>query len=171
VVDVRAYKPADREAVLALAARLTEGVAEWRDPQRVSRAVLGWVRDSLEAHDDPDRDVFVAEGADREVLGFVTVSLGQHWAGDTDVYIGELVVHPEAEGRGVGRKLVQRVERWARERGHATVTLETGAANVAARRFYQALGFREEEVRLSKPRQGDPASPPAGPPAGRSAGR
>jgi L-amino acid N-acyltransferase len=148
-VRVRAYDLADREAVLALAPRLTEGVAGWRDPHRVFTAVTGWVRDSLLEHSDPGRAVFVAD--DGEVLGFVTVSRSKHWAGDSDAYIGELVVSPEAEGRGIGRRLVQRVERWARERGLATVTLETGAANLPARNFYATLNFREEEVRLSKP--------------------
>jgi ribosomal protein S18 acetylase RimI-like enzyme len=36
------------------------------------------------------------------------------------------------------------------ERGLARITLETGAANDAARAFYAALGYREEDVRLSR---------------------
>jgi ribosomal protein S18 acetylase RimI-like enzyme len=42
-------------------------------------------------------------------------------------------------------------EDWARRRGLQHLTLETGAANTAARAFYRALGYRYEDVRLTKP--------------------
>jgi len=41
--EVRRYVETDREAVLALAPRLAEGVAHWRSAERVRRAVTGWV--------------------------------------------------------------------------------------------------------------------------------
>jgi GNAT superfamily N-acetyltransferase len=41
-------------------------------------------------------------------------------------------------------------EQWARNHGFTRMTLETGAANQAARAFYAALGYQEEEVRLTK---------------------
>jgi GNAT superfamily N-acetyltransferase len=50
----------------------------------------------------------------------------------------------------VGRSLVAAAEAWARERGLSRITLETGAANSAARAFYAALGFAEEDVRLTR---------------------
>jgi len=33
-IVIRPYREEDRDAVLALAPRLTEGVAAWRDPER-----------------------------------------------------------------------------------------------------------------------------------------
>jgi GNAT superfamily N-acetyltransferase len=42
-------------------------------------------------------------------------------------------------------------EAWGAERGLSFITLETGAANHTARAFYAALGYAEEDVRLSKP--------------------
>ena len=41
-------------------------------------------------------------------------------------------------------------EAWAAQHGYAFITLETGAANDPARKLYAALGFLEEEVRLTK---------------------
>jgi GNAT superfamily N-acetyltransferase len=41
-------------------------------------------------------------------------------------------------------------EEWARRQGLACVTLHTGAANARARTFYAALGYEEEDVRLTK---------------------
>ncbi|WP_344860392.1 GNAT family N-acetyltransferase [Planomonospora alba] len=149
-VVIRPYRDEDREAVVALAPRLTEGVAAWRDAGAVADAVRGWVTGSLENAGGDGHGVLVAV---REGLigGFVTVATRRHFTGQVDAYIGELAVSTEAEGTGVGRALVGAAESWARERGLARVTLETGAANVRARGFYRALGYAEEEVRLSKP--------------------
>ncbi|MFC7645551.1 GNAT family N-acetyltransferase [Streptosporangium lutulentum] len=93
--------------------------------------------------------VFVAEDADG-VVGFVGVTERAHFTGETDGYIGELVVARDKERLGVGRALIEAAESWVKDRGHARSTLETGAANTNARDFYAALGYSEEEVRLSR---------------------
>jgi ribosomal protein S18 acetylase RimI-like enzyme len=146
--QVRPYSPDDREAVLALAPRLTEGVAAWRDPDTVLDAVVEWVRGSIDAAAEPDHLVLVAD-ANGRIVGFVTAVERRHWSGGTDAYIGELVVDATVEGRGVGRALVDAVRAWARTRGLDAITLETGAANARARGFYAAIGFAEEGVRLT----------------------
>jgi GNAT superfamily N-acetyltransferase len=148
-VQVRPYQPTDRDAVQALAPRLTEGVAAWRDPERVRAAVAGWVSDAIEQPDSDTSMVLVASDGD-EVVGFVSVTEQRHWSGETDAYIGELVVATHAEGHGVGRQLVHAAERWAVARGHRRITLETGAANDAARSFYASLGYADEQVQLTR---------------------
>jgi GNAT superfamily N-acetyltransferase len=117
-----------------MAERLQEGGAAWRDPEAVRLAVSGWVRESLEDLSDPDSGVFVAE-RDGEVVGFVCVSERAHFTGEVDAYIGELVVSKAAEGGGVGRALVGAAEDWGRARGRKRVVVDTGAANVPARRL------------------------------------
>jgi ribosomal protein S18 acetylase RimI-like enzyme len=147
-MHVRPYSSFDRESVLALAPRLTEGVAGWRDPDAVLDAVVGWVRESIETAGDPDHLVLVAE-VDGHAVGFVTAVESRHWSGSADAYIGELVVDSAVEGQDIGRALVDAVREWAKVRGLGAVTLETGAANVRARGFYAAIGFAEEGVRLT----------------------
>jgi ribosomal protein S18 acetylase RimI-like enzyme len=152
---VRPFEPEDQGAVLALSGRLTMGVAAWRDQQRVADAARGWVEGSLAAADRPGHAVFVAvaagaKGAKGDVVGFVSVGETKHFTGQIDGYVGELVTSEALEGRGVGRALMAAAENWARQRGLSNLTLETGAANVRARRFYQHLGYLEEEVRLTR---------------------
>jgi hypothetical protein len=48
-VLVRPYRPGDREQVMAIAPRLNQWVAAWRDPDAVLAAVRGWVRGSVAA--------------------------------------------------------------------------------------------------------------------------
>jgi ribosomal protein S18 acetylase RimI-like enzyme len=147
--QIRSAKDSDRDILLAMAERLQEGVATWRDPGAVVQAVRGWVRDSLEDLSAPDSAAFVAE-REGAVVGFVCVSERTHFTGEIDTYIGELVVSKTAEGRGVGRALVDAAEDWGRARGRKRVVVDTGASNTPARRFYAALGYEEEDITVSR---------------------
>ncbi len=147
---IREYDDArDRDRVTGLADRLTAGARPWRDRDRWLAVVRGWVAESVDAAGEPGHAVYVAED-DAGVQGFVSVTSRRHFTGDLDAYVGELVVSVEAEGHGVGRLLVGAAETWARAQGFRTLTLDTGAANAAARRLYAATGFDEEDVRLTK---------------------
>ena len=149
VVRIRPGEPSDREAAVLLAGRLETGVAGWRDAGAVRRGVTGWVESSMDAAAAAGRDVFVAD-AGGEVVGLVTVSERTHFTGEVDAYVGELVVHAAYERHGIGTLLMNAAEDWARRRGLRHVTLETGAANHAARAFYGGRGYREEDIRLTK---------------------
>ena len=148
-ISIRAYCEADRAAVLALAPRLTEGVAPWRRPDAVAAAVVGWVEHDLVDAAEPGRVVLVAD-VDGAVAGFAAGEERSHWSGDLDLYVGELVVSADKAGSGVGRALVEAMTAWASERGIGRLTLETGAANRAALAFYERLGFEPEDVRLTR---------------------
>jgi ribosomal protein S18 acetylase RimI-like enzyme len=148
-LHIRAAEDSDREALLAMAERLQEGVAPWRDPDEVRRAVVGWVEDSLADRTNSGNTAFVAE-RDGEIVGFICASERAHFTGQVDTYVGELVVSRSAERQGVGRALVKEVETWGRSRGRARVVVDTGAANAPARRFYAALGFEEEDITVSR---------------------
>jgi len=148
-VVVRPFDAPDRSSVLALASRLAEGVAAWREPQQVLKAVIDWVRCSIDDAEQPDRAVFVAE-VEGVVVGVVTVGTRAHFTGDLDAYVGELVVDARVQRSGVGAALMAAAENWAGDRGLRHLTLETGAANQPARDFYRALGYLEEDVRLTK---------------------
>ncbi len=148
-VVVRPYRAEDRDGVMALAPRLTEGVAAWREAGAVAEAVTGWVTASLDRAAQAAAGVFVAESAGR-VAGFVTVTERTHFTGQVDGYVGELAVAPHLTRHGVGRALMAAAEEWARDRGLENLTLETGAANLPALGFYRSLGYVAEEVRLSR---------------------
>jgi putative acetyltransferase len=55
--------------------------------------------------------------------------------------VKRMYVRPKARGRGVARAILDRLELEARRRGVTRLTLETGDAQLAAVRLYEAAGF------------------------------
>ena len=149
MVHVRPYVSNDRAFVLSLAPRLAIGMQPWRDLTLWLKAVEGWLTESMEQHNQKTM-VLVAEDEQGELLGFATVSHSTHFTGQRQAYIGELATSEKAEGRGVGSALVEACEQWAREQGYTMITLTTGAGNTRALMFYDHLGFRSEDITLTK---------------------
>lgn len=148
-IEIRGYLPADRDALLALAPRLVAGMAPWRDRAAWLRAVAGWVRSAADTAADGDHAVYVAVDGGT-VVGFVEVARRTHFTGQVDAYVGELVTAAGHERRGIARALMLAAEEWAIGQGLDLLTLETGAANREARAFYAAIGYQDEDVRLTK---------------------
>lgn len=67
-------------------------------------------------------------------------------AGPVTFELAKLAVEPHARGRGLGRKLAQRVVEFARERGARRVTLSSNSALVEAIALYASMGFRHVPV-------------------------
>jgi len=147
--QVRPFQSTDYEAVLALAPRLTDGVPPWRESAAVLNAVHGWVTGSVAMAGQSGHAVYVAI-SDGQLAGFVTVSERAHFTGQVDAYVGELAVAPGLERHGIASQLMAAAEIWAARNGFSRLALETGAANLPARHLYAALGYQEEDVRLTK---------------------
>lgn len=149
-IGLRPAEEADRAGILELAPRLAEGVAPWRDQAEALLAGRRWLEESLAAAAAGDGAVIVAADADG-IAGVITVRPSTHFTGERDGYIGELAVADRAARQGIGRALIAAADTWARDRGLRHLTLHTGAFNANARAFYAALGFADEEVRLTRP--------------------
>lgn len=146
---IRPYIPEDCTFVFSLAPRLAIGRQPWRDLVLWLKTVEEWLTESIDQHNQKTM-IFIAEDEQGERVGFATVSHSIHFTGQPQAYIGELVTSEKAEGRGVGSALVEACERWARERGYKIITLTTGAGNSRALRFYEHLGFQNEDIGLTK---------------------
>jgi ribosomal-protein-alanine N-acetyltransferase len=56
-------------------------------------------------------------------------------------HILNICIHPQWQGKGLGRKLIQRLLKLARQHGAETAFLEVRESNRVAVAFYEKLGF------------------------------
>lgn len=64
--------------------------------------------------------------------------------------ISTLVVEPSKRKQGIGRALVNAAVSLAREAGCDTIELTTGIARKDAHAFYEAIGFQNSALRMSR---------------------
>ena len=147
---IRRATPADHAAVQALAGELTVGVGVERPVAGVAAAAASWVADACRTADEEGHLLLVACTPADQVVGFAGATARRHFSGEREAYLGELVVAPAARGAGIAGRLVAEVEAWALGLGLHRVTLDTGAANQAARALYARLGYAEEQVQLTR---------------------
>jgi GNAT superfamily N-acetyltransferase len=89
----------------------------------------------------PDHVVFVAEVPRALVAGWI------HAAEQDILEVGRsgeilgLVVAANRRGEGIGRRLVERVECWAAERGLERVSVRSNVTRVESHPFYERTGY------------------------------
>lgn len=81
-------------------------------------------------------------GENRSLAGYCNLRV---IAGEGELM--RIAVHPELRGRGLSRKLMDQLEKAAREQGAEALTLEVRKSNRTAVELYKSYGFREEAVR------------------------
>lgn len=93
---------------------------------------------------DPEGTILAAGGqillADRSGQSVGCVALVPMPDGGYEV--AKMAVSPAAQGRGVGRRLLEAGIAWARERGARRLYLESNARLAPALHLYEAVGFR-----------------------------
>jgi len=78
-----------------------------------------------------------------ELAGFAIM----YFAAD-HAHLNLLAVRPQSQRKGIGRRLIEWLEKSASTAGITDVYLEVRTQNMAARNFYRALGYVEfEEIR------------------------
>ncbi|HLJ24695.1 MAG TPA: GNAT family N-acetyltransferase [Candidatus Acidoferrales bacterium] len=101
------------------------------------------VRGRLEAIEgDPRNVVLVATLPGGEVVGWIQVSEVRSLVLEARAEIAGLVVEPQYRCAGIGCKLLERAESWARERGLPMIGLHSNVLRERAHGFYLRLGYR-----------------------------
>ncbi|GAA3764264.1 ribosomal protein S18 acetylase RimI-like enzyme [Spinactinospora alkalitolerans] len=106
-----------------------------------------WPVDAVFFDDEAEvADTLVAE-VDGAVAGYVQVSRAMALASAAHVQeVKGLAVAPKAQGRGVGRALLEAARAVAAERGARKLTLRVLAGNLEAMALYRSFGFEVEGV-------------------------
>lgn len=105
--------------------------------------------------DDEDRPVFVSVDDNGTTEGYSFSQISRYHEGDhlkphTSLYIDDICVNAACRRRGVGRRLYEHTERFAKSIGCHNITLNVWAANEGAQRFYDSLGLKLQKTTLEK---------------------
>jgi GNAT superfamily N-acetyltransferase len=85
--------------------------------------------------------VYVAADAEGEVVGWIHGAEQVLVASGTRCEILGLVVDEAARRGGIGRQLVEAVERWALARGLPEVSVRSAVSRAESHPFYEQLGY------------------------------
>ena len=119
-------RSADAAAIARLSRTLIETGLPWSwVPARVAASLR-----------QPETNVLVARAGDR-IAGFGIMRYGAEAA-----HLDLFAVDRPWQGQGLGRRLLEWLERPAQVAGLARIVLEVRADNAGARAFYERLGYR-----------------------------
>ncbi|MDQ3438890.1 MAG: GNAT family N-acetyltransferase, partial [Planctomycetota bacterium] len=122
-VAIRSATAADRDFLHRLADRLADfDRPAWRSRDEIADGDRRALDDAL---DNPQAatELFVAELSGAPVGCVLMWTLEDYFSQDWHAHVSVLAVTKEAEGKGVGRTLMDHAEAWARARGHHSITL------------------------------------------------
>ena len=135
---------AERSDIATLLTLYTAAGLDTRGPHDETTARSAWDRMHLAV---PGVRVFLAQRAGIAVGTYTLfiLPLLAH-AGAPEAIVEDVAVHPEAQGQGIGRALMQHAMGLAREAGCYKLALSSNQRREQAHAFYERLGFARHGV-------------------------
>lgn len=148
MISVRRAVPEDLAFVSQVLPRLTDAgfSPAYFATSELIRGTLRHLRSALERASEDE--LFAIACEDGRQVGFLWADTKRdYFTGELHGYIEEVAV--ASDGRGVGSRLMDFAESWARERGYRYVSLSVRPANERAKAMYARRGYGiDVEVRL-----------------------
>jgi len=135
---VRVAGAEDAERIAALCCQLGYPSS----PEQIQRRLYHLRRDEGHA-------VYAAERADGRLVGWIHVHVSPLMMADLQAEVEGLVVDESCRGQGIGRLLMGRAERWAREKGCGAVQLRSNVVRTGAHAFYERIGYSTVKTQLT----------------------
>jgi ribosomal protein S18 acetylase RimI-like enzyme len=96
-------------------------------------------------------EAFIARAKDGTPAGFVWVARDQNDStGQLEALLLNQYVAEGYRGQGLGRRLMETAEEWARSQGFPRISLAVSVGNTIGQRLYESLGYQAETLRMSK---------------------
>jgi GNAT superfamily N-acetyltransferase len=97
--------------------------------------------------------VYVAELANGMIAGFISVYIFRAVEVDGFVEISGLVVDEMMRSAGIGQRLLEAAEGWAREHGFDGISVRSNVIRERAHAFYERNGFRRGKTQATLTKQ------------------
>lgn len=98
---------------------------------------------------DKGHALFVAQERGGQVVGWAHVYLSQLLVIDRRADLGGLVVEQGFQRQGIGQRLLEHAEAWARDNGCHLLRVNSNVIREGAHAFYQALGYEVIKTQLA----------------------
>jgi len=135
------------------ASRLLDfGPPSWRMPD-LEKMVAADIRHNMEAilSIDPGVEIFIALDEEGNPAGFLHMTLqNDYYTKEQHAHITDIVVVKSAEGKGIGKFLMEKADEWAREKKSRWITLNVFEDNRHARLHYEKAGYKKEWIKYLK---------------------
>ena len=145
-MELRHPKNSDADALLALMKHLDEETKFMMLEPGERTATVADQRKAIESfHDSNSKVMFVADN-DEQLIGFV-VGAGKMANRNKHVMYCVIGILERAQARGLGTKLMTRLETWARRHHFTRLELTVMVHNHRAKALYTKLGFEVEGIK------------------------
>ncbi|CAM4478749.1 GNAT family N-acetyltransferase [Paenibacillus tarimensis] len=102
----------------------------------------GRVKEKIEIICSRTKDIIFVYEHNDEVLGYIHGSPYELLFSDSLINILGFVVKEEYRSMGIGSRLMDRLEEWARDNGYAGIKLLSHPSRKSAHRFYENRGYK-----------------------------
>lgn len=136
-MKIRDMEPGDAAAVAELCRQLGY--------ERITEQIRAWIADAASRKGEQAAFVACVQG---QVAGWIEVSIERRLQSEPFAMIGGLVVRDGERGRGIGRRLCRRAEKWAWDHELTTVRVTSRSTREAAHRFYLRDGYEQVKTSL-----------------------
>jgi GNAT superfamily N-acetyltransferase len=136
--EIRGAQPQDAAQIAKLATQL--GYAS--NPSETARRLEAIQRSS-------ESGIFVAQIIGGEIAGWIGMFVFRSIADEPRVEISGLIVDEAVRSQGIGEKLLNRAEQWAREKRCGTIGLRCNVIRDRAHAFYKRHGYQYVKTQKS----------------------
>jgi ribosomal protein S18 acetylase RimI-like enzyme len=157
-IKIREYKKKDeksfKQSIIEMQILERKFKVGFLPPEKVVDARFAYL---MEENKDYDGEIYVAE-VDNKAEGFLSVFVNPVTEEEAvyaksslkDVFISHFYVFPHARGIGLGKRLLSKVDKFAKQRNIKYAGLVVCAENQNARKLFQLLGFKDLDVIMRK---------------------
>lgn len=165
-VDFRTYEKVFKNKDIALFAIEEEMVLTFKKDNNENysfyvilddhRQIIGMVKISKgETHHLIQDSLFLFKNlrfSEASKLSYISLldSLVLSKVNNNDLYIGEIAINPENRGQGLGKLVINKIIKYAKNKGYKRVVLDADFRNLGALKLYESLGFSVFNQKSSK---------------------
>lgn len=149
-IQIRRVRKSDTEFIMRLLPSLADPeLPHWRDPKVMLDIDKKILKAEIE-EGNKDNAIYIAEEGDQQ-LGFIFLEVGtDYYHPEPHGHIADIIVSPDARGKGIGKMLMSKAEEWTKENGYSLLTLNVFNDNDKARSLYSSLGFKPDMTKYGK---------------------